>query len=439
MSQIIKVLAMEVLDSRGNPTVQTEVWTEFGYGKAIVPSGASTGDLEAWELRDHDPLAYLGKGVSKAVDNVNNIIAPAIIGLEATEQRALDAQLIALDGTENKNKLGANAILSVSLAVAKAAADELELELYRYLGGVNAHQMPIPMVNIINGGSHANNSIEFQEFMIVPVGAKNIKTAIRMAAEVFHHLKQVLSKQGHVCAVGDEGGFAPNLANGEEALDLITEAIIKAGYKPSIDFKIALDCAASAFYDKLTETYIFKKESALSGVMITKTTDQLIAYYMQLIDKYEIISIEDGFSEYDWAGFTKFTNLVGDYCQVVGDDIFVTNPKILKKGITSKAANAILIKLNQIGTLTETIDTIEMAHKAGWKTIISHRSGETEDTTIADLAVAYNTGQIKTGSMSRTDRIAKYNRLLKIEQILNNTAIYSACQSFSYICKGKKK
>ncbi|WP_055079164.1 phosphopyruvate hydratase [Lagierella massiliensis] len=423
MSRIIDIYAREVLDSRGNPTVEVEVLTEEGgVGRAIVPSGASTGAHEAVELRDGDKSRYLGKGVQKAVDNVNEIIADEIIGEEVLEQVRIDNLMIELDGTENKGKLGANAILGVSIAVAKAAADELGLHLYEYLGGVNSKVIPLPMMNILNGGEHADNNVDIQEFMIMPVGAETFKEAIRMGAEIFHSLKNVLKGRGLNTAVGDEGGFAPNLNSNEEALETIVEAIKEAGYKPKEDVVLALDVASTEMYED--GKYNFKGEG------VVRTTDELISYYEMLVEKYPIISIEDGLSEDDWDGWVKLTERLGKKIQLVGDDLFVTNVERLKKGIEMNVSNSILIKLNQIGTITETLDAIELAKRHGFTCIISHRSGETEDTTIADLAVAVNSGQIKTGSASRTDRIAKYNQLLRIEDYLEDEAIFEGINAF---------
>ncbi|MFT8708750.1 MAG: phosphopyruvate hydratase [Sporolactobacillus sp.] len=428
MSLITDVYAREVLDSRGNPTVEVEVRTEVeGFGRALVPSGASTGEHEAVELRDGDKSRYGGKGVLKAVENVNKLIAPEVIGMEVSDQVALDAAMIALDGTENKGKLGANAILGVSLAAAQAAANELGLPLYRYLGGVNSKVLPTPMMNILNGGKHADNSVDFQEFMIMPVGAKSVKEAVRIGAEVYHALKSVLSKKGHLTAVGDEGGFAPNLKNNEEVLDTILEAIEAAGYKPGEDVKLAIDPASSELFED--GKYNFKGEGVI------RTTDEMIEYYTKLVDKYPIISIEDGLDENDWEGWQKLTKAIGDRVQLVGDDLFVTNTDYLKKGIDLGVANAILIKVNQIGTLTETLNAIEMAQKAGYTAVVSHRSGETEDTTIADIVVATNAGEIKTGSLARTDRIAKYNQLIRIEDELGASAQYLGDDSFYNIKK----
>ncbi len=410
MSYIMDIFAREVLDSRGNPTVEAEVVLEDGaVGSAIVPSGASTGVHEAVELRDGDKSRYLGKGVQQAVENIETTIADALSGFPATEQAAIDNLLITLDGTENKGKLGANAILAVSLAVARAAANSLGIPLYKYIGGANAHLLPTPMMNILNGGSHADNTVDIQEFMIMPVGAPTFKEALRMSAEVFHNLKKVLKDKGMSTSVGDEGGFAPNLSTNEEAIAAIIQAIKEAGYTPDKDFKIALDVAASEFYDEKENIY------KLTGEGVSRTASEMIDYYEMLCDKYPIISIEDGLAEDDWDGWKKLTERLGKKIQLVGDDLFVTNTQRLAQGIEKGIANSILIKVNQIGTLTETIEAVEMAKKAGYTAVISHRSGETEDTTIADLAVALNAGQIKTGSISRTDRIAKYNQLLRIE------------------------
>ena len=428
--QIIEVFGREILDSRGNPTIEVEVTLDSGVvGVAAVPSGASTGENEALELRDGGSR-YCGKGVLQAVKNVNEVIAPAIVGMMATDQRAIDKTMIDLDGTPTKSKLGANAILGVSLAVAKAAALELGLPLYRYIGGTNAYVLPVPMMNIINGGAHSDAPIAFQEFMIRPVGAPNEAEAVRMGAEVFHALQKVLKARGLSTAVGDEGGFAPKLKGIDDALDCIIEAIKKAGFEPGKDVKIAMDCAASEFCFKGEDGkfyYDYKqlkdgKKKDPRGRKLT--TDQQINYLKQLITKYPIDSIEDGLSEEDWEGWVKLTKAIGDRCQLVGDDLFVTNVKYLQKGIEMGAGNSILIKVNQIGSLTETLDAIEMAHRHGYTTVTSHRSGETEDTTIADIAVATNSGQIKTGSLSRTDRIAKYNRLMRIEIELADEARY---------------
>lgn len=412
MSLITDIYAREVLDSRGNPTVEVEVWTELdAYGRAIVPSGASTGAFEAVELRDNEKDRYLGKGVLKAVENVNTIIAEEIIGMDVLDQVSIDNLLIELDGTENKGKLGANAILAVSLAVAKAAANELGIPLYQYIGGVNAKVLPVPMMNILNGGKHADNNVDIQEFMVMPVGAVNFREALRMGAEVFHNLKAVLKGKGLNTAVGDEGGFAPNLSSNEEALKTIIEAIEKAGYTPGKDIVLALDVAATELYDEEKKVY------RLAGEGRELTSDEMIDYYVGLVEKYPIVSIEDGLAEEDWDGWKKLTDKLGKKIQLVGDDLFVTNTKRLEKGIGLNVANSVLVKLNQIGTLTETLNTIEMAKTHGYTAVISHRSGESEDTTIADLAVATNAGQIKTGAPSRTDRTAKYNQLLRIEEI----------------------
>jgi len=420
MPYITDIYAREVIDSRGNPTVEVEVYTESGaFGRGIVPSGASTGENEAVELRDNDKNRYLGKGVLEAVRNVNEIIAPELIGIDVTMQKDIDRIMIELDGTPNKSKLGANAILAVSIACAHAAADYVGLPLYLYLGGFNAKELPVPMMNIINGGKHADSGVDFQEFMIMPFGAKTFSEAVRMGAEVFHNLKKVLSARGYNTAVGDEGGFAPQVKGVDEALEVIVEAIKKAGYEPGKDVYIALDCASSEFYDAETKRYNMTRQNQLNY-----TYEDMISFYEQLIAKYPIISIEDGLAENDWEGWAELTRRLGGKVQLVGDDLFVTNTKFLQKGIESKVANSILIKVNQIGTLTETFDAIEMAKKAGYTAVVSHRSGETEDTTIADIAVATNAGQIKTGSMSRTDRIAKYNQLLRIEDDLGDTAVY---------------
>lgn len=429
MDLIQKIYAREVLDSRGNPTVEVEVTTESGaFGRAIVPSGASTGVHEAVELRDGDKSRYLGKGVTKAVNNVNTEIREKIVGFDVFEQRAIDEAMIALDGTENKGRLGANAILGVSLAVAKAAADSLRLPLYKYIGGANAHVIPTPMMNIINGGEHADNNVDFQEFMIMPVGASTFKEAIRMGAEVFHNLKAVLKGKGMNTAVGDEGGFAPNLDSNEEAIQVILEAIEKAGYKPGEDVKIAMDVASSEFYKD--GKYVLAGEGGKSF-----DSKEFVDFLETLVDKYPIISIEDGLAEDDWDGWDYLTEKLGNKVQLVGDDFFVTNTKRLAKGIERGDANAILIKVNQIGTLTETLEAIEMAKEAGYTAIVSHRSGETEDTTIADIAVGTNAGQIKAGSASRTDRIAKYNQLLRIEDTLGNQSKYLGVKSFYQLNK----
>ena len=431
MSRIIDVHAREVLDSRGNPTVEVEVFTESGaYGKSIVPSGASTGEREALELRDNDKSRYLGKGVLKAVNNVNTILKDVVIGMDVTDQVGIDHALIEADGTKDKSKYGANAILGISLAVAHAAADFYGLPLYRYLGGFNAKTMPVPMMNVLNGGSHADSSVDFQEFMIMPVGASSIKEAIRMGSETFHHLKNVLKEKGQVTAVGDEGGFAPNLEDNEAPLKCIMEAIERAGYTPGKDICIAMDVAASEFYNKETKMYDLKKSNGGS-----KTTDEMIAWYEELVAKYPIISIEDGLGERDWEGWKKLTEKLGKKIQLVGDDLYVTNPSILQEGIEKDIANSILIKVNQIGTLTETFDAMELAKKHGYTAVVSHRSGETEDTTIAHIAVAFNAGQIKTGSLSRTDRIAKYNELMRIEEELDKDTIYPGIHTFYNIYK----
>jgi len=420
MSAIIDVHARQILDSRGNPTIEVEVTTESGYfGRAAVPSGASTGKHEAVELRDNDPKQYLGKGVNQAVINVNESIAEEIMGLDVFEQVAIDEQMIRLDGTSNKSKLGANAILGVSLAVSKAAAEAAGLSLYRYLGGVNARTLPVPMMNILNGGSHADNSIDFQEFMIMPVGASTFSESIRMGAEVFHHLKSVLKKKGYSTNVGDEGGFAPNIKSNEEAIETVLTAIEAAGYKPGQDIFIAMDAAASEFYLEDEGLYHFKKSSGKK-----LSSDEMIGYWESWVNKYPICSIEDGLAEDDWATWQKLTHAIGNKVQLVGDDLFVTNTHRLQQGIDAKSANSILIKVNQIGSLTETINAVNLANRNGFTAVMSHRSGETEDTTIADLAVALNTGQIKTGSMSRSDRVAKYNQLLRIEEELGPVAIF---------------
>lgn len=421
--QISDIYARQVLDSRGNPTVEVEVYLESGtMGRAIVPSGASTGAHEAVELRDGDKGQYLGKSVKQAVENVNEVIAPNLIGFDARDQVGVDQAMIELDGTPNKSKLGANAILGVSLAIARAAADGLGLELYEYLGGFNAKTLPVPMMNILNGGEHADNNVDIQEFMIMPVGAETFGDGLRMGTEVFHHLKAVLKEKGLSTSVGDEGGFAPNLSSNEEALSVIISAIERAGYKPGQDVYLALDVASTELYRD------GKYEFAGEGV--TRTTDEMISFYEALIDKYPIISIEDGLAEDDWDGWKKLTQAIGDRVQLVGDDLFVTNTARLKQGIDSDTGNSILVKVNQIGTLTETFDAIEMAKRAGYTAVISHRSGETEDTTIADIAVATNAGQIKTGAPSRTDRVAKYNQLLRIEDQLAYTAQYAGKRAF---------
>lgn len=426
MPFIEHVYAREVLDSRGNPTVEVEILTESGFfGRAIVPSGASTGEYEAVELRDGDKSRYLGKGVQKAVNNVNNIIGEALIGMDVTDQVGIDRTMIELDGTENKGKLGANAILGVSMAAAHAAAESVGLPLYRYLGGFNAKQLPTPMMNIINGGSHADNNVDFQEFMIMPVGAPTFKEAIRMGAEVFHELKKVLSGKGLNTAVGDEGGFAPNLGSNREALEVIIEAIGNAGYEAGKDIVLAMDVASSEFYNKETGKYDLAGEGR-TGL----SSEDMVNFYEELVNEFPIISIEDGLDENDWEGHKLLTERIGSKVQLVGDDLFVTNTKKLAQGIEQGVGNSILIKVNQIGTLTETFEAIEMAKRAGYTAVVSHRSGETEDATIADIAVATNAGQIKTGSMSRTDRIAKYNQLLRIEDELGELAVYDGLKSF---------
>ncbi len=427
MPSIIDVYAREVLDSRGNPTVEVEVTTESGaFGRAMVPSGASTGEREALELRDGDKSRYLGKGTTKAVSNVNDIIADAVIGMDVTDQCAIDKVMIELDGTKDKSRLGANAILGVSMACARAAADYYDIPLYKYFGGFNGKVLPVPMMNVLNGGSHADSTVDFQEYMIFPVGAKSIKEALRMGAETFHNLRKVLKARGYNTNVGDEGGFAPSCKDGnEEPLELIVEAIKAAGYVPGEDICIAMDVAASEFHNHETGLYELKKSGQGN-----KTTDEMIEMYAQWVEKYPIISIEDGLGERDWDGWKKLTDRLGDHIQLVGDDLFVTNPSILKEGIEKGIANAILIKVNQIGTLTETFDAIEMAKEAGYTCVVSHRSGETEDTTIADIAVGLNAGQIKTGSMSRTDRICKYNQLMRIEDELGPVAQYLGKKAF---------
>jgi enolase len=425
MCYIEDVIAREVLDSRGNPTIEVEVFLEDDcMGKAIVPSGASTGAYEAVELRDGDKSRYLGKGVLKAVENVNEIIAPKIIGWNIFDQVGLDKLMIELDGTPNKGKLGANAILAVSIAAAHAAANSLGLPLFQYIGGVNAKLLPTPMMNILNGGQHADNNVDIQEFMIMPVGAISFREALQMGAEVFHSLKAVLKMKGLNTAVGDEGGFAPNLASNEEAIQSIVEAIKNAGYKAGRDVKIALDVAASEMYDEETKLY------DLAGEGVKKNSTEMVEYYDMLVSKYPIISIEDGLAEDDWAGWEYMTQQLGKKVQLVGDDLFVTNTTRLEKGIKMGVSNSILIKINQIGTLTETLDAIEMAKKAGYTAVVSHRSGETEDVTIADLVVGVNAGQIKTGAPSRTDRIAKYNQLLRIEELLDTGAKYAGNNAF---------
>ena len=427
MSEIIDVYAREVLDSRGNPTVEADVILESGaMGRAIVPSGASTGEREALELRDGG-ARYLGKGVQNAVNNVIEVIGPAVMGMDAVEQAVIDRTMIEIDGTENKGKLGANAMLAVSLAVAKAAAEDANLPLYHYLGGPNAKELPVPMMNVLNGGAHADNNVDIQEFMIIPAGASSCTEAIRVGAEVFHALKAVLKKKGYNTAVGDEGGFAPNLKSNEEAIQVILEAIEKAGYKPGQDVFLGLDAAASEFYEN--GVYDLKGEGK------KKSPEEMVAFYEEWVKRYPIISIEDGMSEKDWKGWKLLTDRLGKKVQLVGDDIFVTNTSIFKKGIAEGIGNSILIKLNQIGTLTETLDAIEMAKRAQYTAVVSHRSGESEDATIADLAVATNAGQIKTGSLSRTDRIAKYNQLIRIEEELGDAAVYRGRDVFYSIRK----
>ncbi len=417
MTTIVDVFAREILDSRGNPTIEVEVLLEDGsMGRAGIPSGASTGQFEAVELRDGDKNRYLGKGVLKAVENVNDIIAEELIGLDATDQLYIDKVLIELDGTPNKAKLGANAILGVSLAVAKAAAESVGLPLFQYIGGVNAKKLPTPMMNILNGGSHADNNVDIQEFMVMPISAPNFREALRMGTEVYHSLKGVLKEKKLQTGVGDEGGFAPDLASNEDALKVIIEAIEKAGYKAGQDVVLALDVAASEIYNAKEKVYELKSENR------KLSSKEMVDYYCELIDKYPIVSIEDGFDEEDWEGFKSFTEKVGSRLQIVGDDLFVTNTERLQKGIDEKAANSILIKLNQIGTLSETLDAIELAKSSGFTTVISHRSGETDESIIADLAVAINSGQIKTGAPCRIDRVAKYNQLLRIEDLLGETA-----------------
>jgi enolase len=426
MTRITGINAREILDSRGNPTVEVDVYLNCGVmGRSAVPSGASTGENEALELRDKDPKRYLGKGVLKAVANVNEVIAEELQGMDALDQRAIDALMLALDGTPNKNKLGANAILGVSLAVAKAAALALELPLWRYIGGPNAHVLPVPMMNILNGGAHADNNVDVQEFMAMPAGARTFKEALRMGAEVFHALKKVLKEKGLNTSVGDEGGFAPNLSSNVEAIEVILKAIKAAGYKAGKDVFIALDPAASEFYDSKSKTYTLGAEQVPK-----KSSKDMVQFWQEWIEKYPIISIEDGMGESDWAGWKGLTGAAGKKTQLVGDDVFVTNTQYLAKGIKEGVANSILVKVNQIGSLSETLDTIQMAHRAGYTTVISHRSGETEDATIADIAVATNAGQIKTGSASRSDRIAKYNQLLRIEEELGSQARFLGLDAF---------
>ena len=423
MTTIVEVTGREILDSRGNPTVEVDVTLADGtVGRACVPSGASTGVHEALELRDKDEKRYLGKGVLKAVENINEIIAPEIVGMDATDQIGIDKELIELDGTPNKSKLGANAILGVSLACARAAANSLELPLFQYIGGINAKVLPVPMMNILNGGKHADNNVDIQEFMVVPAGAGSFAEALRMGAEVFHNLRAVVKKRGMGTAVGDEGGIAPNLESNEDALAVIVEAIEKAGYQPGKDAFIAIDVAASEMFKD--GKYVFEGEG------ISRNADEMIEFYEGLVGKYPIISIEDPLSEDDWDGWKRLTDRLGKKIQIVGDDLFVTNTERIAQGIRSGVANSVLIKVNQIGSLTETLDAIEMAHRAGYTAVISHRSGETEDTTIADISVAVNAGQIKTGAPSRTDRVAKYNQLLRIEELLGDSAIYRGKKAF---------
>jgi len=429
MSEITGILAREILDSRGNPTVEVEVHLETGaMGRAAVPSGASTGSREALELRDTKDKRYGGKGVQRAVENVNERITPALLGFESAQQVMIDNTMLALDGTANKENLGANAILGVSMAVAKATAMELELPLYNYLGGVNAKVLPVPMMNILNGGAHADNNVDIQEFMILPAGAHSFAEALRMGAETFHALKAVLKKKGLQTAGGDEGGFAPNLRSNEEAMESILEGIVHAGYSPGKDIFIGIDAAASEFYAADEKIYVLGAEASPK-----KTAEQMVAFYTDWVNKYPLITIEDGLDESDWAGWKQLTKALGKKIQLVGDDIFVTNTSILKKGIAQNIANSILIKLNQIGSVTETIDAVDMAHRASYTAVISHRSGETEDATIADLAVALNTGQIKTGAPSRSDRVAKYNQLLRIEEELGRAAQFAGISAFPFL------
>lgn len=429
--EITDVYAREVLDSRANPTVEVEVVVEGEFlGSAIVPSGASTGELEAIELRDGDKNRYLGKGVLKAVDNVNEIIAEQLIGMNALDQASIDNLMIEIDGTHNKSKLGANAVLGVSMAVAKAAANALGLPLFQYLGGFNAKMLPVPMMNILNGGEHADNTVDLQEFMIMPVDAPDFREALRMCVEIYHTLKNVLSERGLATSVGDEGGFAPDLASSEEVLTIIVEAITKAGYQPGKQIAIALDSAASELYNKEDGKYHFPGESKMKGSQVIRTASEMVDYYADLVDKFPIISIEDGLDEADWDGWKALTDRLGAKIQLVGDDLFVTNTEILSKGISKKVANSILIKVNQIGTLTETFNAVAMANRAGYTAVISHRSGESEDATIADIAVAVNAGQIKTGAPCRSDRTAKYNRLLRIEEMLDEVSEYPGMKAF---------
>ena len=426
MSSIVDVVGREILDSRGNPTVECDVWLESGVmGRAAVPSGATTGVREAIELRDKDPKRFGGKGVLEAVRHVNEDIANAVLGIEASDQSYIDRTMIELDGTENKGRLGANTILAVSMAVARAAAEESGLPLYRYFGGTSAVTLPVPMMNVINGGAHANNNLDLQEFMIIPLGAPTFREAVRYGAETFHALKSILNSRGMSTAVGDEGGFAPALSSHEEAIELIVEAIEKAGFRPGDDIAIGLDCASSEFYDAEKNLYTLTKQGK------TFTAEEWIAVLEGWVQKYPVISIEDGMAEGDWEGWAKLTQALGKKVQLVGDDLFVTNPKILAEGIEKGVANSILIKVNQIGTLSETFEAIRMAHRAGYTAVVSHRSGETEDSTIADIAVGLNAGQIKTGSMSRSDRMAKYNQLLRIEERLGEAAVYPGRKAFS--------
>ncbi|OOB79704.1 MAG: phosphopyruvate hydratase [Epulopiscium sp. Nele67-Bin001] len=433
--EIVDVFAREVIDSRANPTIEVEVVVQ-GKGdndfvaRAIVPSGASTGELEAIELRDGDSKRYLGKGVLKAVENVNEIIAEQIVGMNALDQVAVDQALIDLDGTPNKSKLGANAILGVSMAVAKAAAEALSMPLYQYLGGFNAKALPVPMMNILNGGEHADNTVDLQEFMVMPVGAESFREALRMCAEVYHTLKKVLNSRGLATGVGDEGGFAPDLATAEDVLELIVQAITEAGYKPGEQIRIALDSAASELYNDADGKYYFKGESKMKGEQVVRTSAEMVDYYENLVNKFPIISIEDGLGEKDWDGWKLLTERLGDRIQLVGDDLFVTNTDILAKGIRKGVGNSILIKVNQIGTLTETFNAIAMANRAKYTAVVSHRSGESEDTTIADIVVAANAGQIKTGAPARADRTAKYNQLLRVEEELGDVAEFRGLQSF---------
>jgi enolase len=424
MGEIIGVQARQILDSRGNPTVEVDIYLEDGLlGRAAVPSGASTGSREAIELRDGNAKVYMGKGVEKAVKNVNTRIAPELVGIEVTEQALIDKLLIEIDGSKNKSKLGANAMLGVSLAVAKAAANDLDLPLFKYIGGTNACEMPVPMMNVLNGGAHADNNVDIQEFMIMPVGAKSFSEALRMGTEIFHHLKAVLKKKKYNTAVGDEGGFAPDLKSNAEAIEILIQAVKNAGYKIEKDILLALDVAASELYANSKYTLAAEKQSKLSS-------GEMVSFLEKLIKKYPIVSVEDGLAENDWKGWKQLTDKVGDKAQLVGDDIFVTNTEILAKGIRQGIGNSILIKVNQIGTLTETLEAVEMAKRAGYTAVISHRSGETEDTTIADIAVAVNAGQIKTGSLCRTDRVAKYNQLLRIEEVLGSSAVYKGKDVF---------